>query len=50
MSLVMLGILAAFIGVVMVLLARSGDPIRRQEPAPKTPVVAGSQQTSRAPD
>jgi hypothetical protein len=33
MSLVMLGILAAFIGVVMVLLARSGDPIRRQEAA-----------------
>jgi hypothetical protein len=33
MSLVMLGILAAFIGAVMVLLARSADPIRRQEAA-----------------
>jgi hypothetical protein len=50
MSLVMLGIFATFIGLVLVLLARSADPIRRQAPAPKTPVVAGSQQVSRSRD
>ena len=50
MSLVMLGMLAAFIGVVLVLLARSADPIRRQVAAPKKPMVAGSQQASRTPD
>ena len=35
MSLVMLGILAAVIGLVLFLLARSADPIRRRVPAPK---------------
>jgi sugar lactone lactonase YvrE len=50
MSLVMLGIFAAFIGLVLILLARSADPIRRRAPAPKTPVVAGSQQVSRSRD
>ena len=49
-SLVMLGMLAAFIGLVLVLLARSADPIRREATAIKTPMVAGSQKASRAPD